>query len=99
MLKDKVAIVFGGSKGIGKGIARELYEVGADVLIVSRSEKNLSNAINDIKKESRDNSIESISGNISSSEDTENIKRIIEERYGKLDILVLNGGGATCKIL
>ena len=47
-LKNKVALVFGGSKGIGLAIARELINEGAKICIASRSQYNLENAVNEL---------------------------------------------------
>lgn len=48
-LDSKLAFVVGGSEGIGKEIARELFESGANVVILSRSETKLTIAVNEIK--------------------------------------------------
>src|SRR5262245_50395681 len=50
-LRDKHAIVTGGSKGIGKAIARELAKEGVDVAIVSRSRQDLEATAKELEKE------------------------------------------------
>ncbi|MET0852146.1 MAG: SDR family NAD(P)-dependent oxidoreductase, partial [Candidatus Rokuibacteriota bacterium] len=50
-LKDKRAIVTGGSKGIGKAIARELAKEGVDVAIVARSREALEATAKELEKE------------------------------------------------
>jgi len=52
-LEGKIALVTGGSKGIGKGVARELHREGCDVHIVSRSRDNLEAAAADIAGDDR----------------------------------------------
>ena len=51
-LHGRVALVTGGSKGIGKAIARGLAEAGADVVISSRHENELQAAADDIPRDS-----------------------------------------------
>ena len=46
-LKNKTAIVSGGSKGIGKAIATKLAQAGANVVICSRKKENLDSAVNE----------------------------------------------------
>ena len=48
-LSGRTALVTGGSKGLGKAMARGLAEAGADVMIVSRTEKELKAAVEEIK--------------------------------------------------
>ena len=47
-LTGKVALVTGGSKGLGKAMARGLVEAGADILITSRHEEELRGALDEI---------------------------------------------------
>src|SRR5438552_11069262 len=47
-LSGKVALITGGSKGLGKAMARGLVEAGADVVIASRHENELRSALEEI---------------------------------------------------
>ncbi|HMC65795.1 MAG TPA: SDR family NAD(P)-dependent oxidoreductase, partial [Gemmataceae bacterium] len=49
-LSGKVALVTGGSKGLGKAMARGLAEAGADIIISSRHEDELKTALDEILK-------------------------------------------------
>lgn len=82
-LKDKLALVTGGTKGIGKGIADELIAHGARVICTSRS--------NVTEDEGQDNPVFIRSDASSGAERTELVKEI-KERYKRLDILVNNVG-------
>ena len=50
-MKDKVAIVCGSSRGMGRAIAREFLRQGAKVVMMSRNEENLIKAMRDISSE------------------------------------------------
>ncbi len=49
-ITDRVAIVTGGSKGIGRGIARAFAEAGADLTIASRNPDDLEKAAAEMRK-------------------------------------------------
>ncbi|HOV92105.1 MAG TPA: SDR family oxidoreductase [Candidatus Kapabacteria bacterium] len=49
-LKNKTALIGGGSQGIGRGIAKVFAEAGANLLIISRSEENLKNLIDELPR-------------------------------------------------
>ncbi len=89
-LKDKVAIVTGGSRGIGRAICLSLASRGTTVIACARSEEKLAALAN----ESSDLSGKIIACKLDvTSED--DIKRVVtetEEAHGKIDILVNNAG-------
>ena len=86
-LKDKIILVTGGSKGIGRGIAEVFLNEGAKVIICARNEKELKSAENELKN---DGHISSLTADLTSTNDITLIKDYISEKYGKLDILVNN---------
>jgi dihydroanticapsin dehydrogenase len=85
-LSGKVAIVTGGSRGIGKSTAILLAQHDADVVITSKDKTNLENAVKEIK-----NAI-AIVGDIRKKTDVENVVKSTLEHFGKIDILVNNAG-------
>jgi dihydroanticapsin dehydrogenase len=85
-LSGKVAIVTGGSRGIGKAVAILLAQNGASVVITSKNKTSLENAAKEMK-----NAI-AISGDIRSMTDVENVVKNTFETFGKVDILVNNAG-------
>ena len=91
-LYGKVAVVTGGSSGIGKGIALLYAEEGADVVIVSRSEENLKEVC-----KLNENKITYVAGDITKEETVKNIVEYVTKKFGKLDILVNNAGCSTIK--
>jgi 3-oxoacyl-[acyl-carrier protein] reductase len=87
----KVAIVTGGSRGIGAGISRMFGERGANVVIASRSSKAEGDAlIAEIKKAGGDAIV--VSGDVSKPEDCKKIVDAAVAKFGKVDILVNNAG-------
>ncbi len=80
-LKGQIALVTGGTKGIGKAIAKELSDAGADVVITARTQ-----AKNDESKHYF------IAADHSESESAERVAKEILKRYGKIDIIVNNAG-------
>jgi 3-oxoacyl-[acyl-carrier protein] reductase len=89
-LENKVAIVTGASRGIGKSIAEELANSGAKVVCVSRTEKaikEISDSINSIGGESI-----AIACDISDTEQFSGLVKIVTGQFGSVDILVNNAG-------
>ncbi|WP_419887223.1 SDR family NAD(P)-dependent oxidoreductase [Neobacillus niacini] len=89
-LASKVAIVTGGSRGIGKGIARKLAEEGAKVALLDTNES----ALNKTVEELRDKGFELTSyiTNVADPEQVESAVKEVASQYGKVDILVNNAG-------
>jgi len=80
-LKGKVALVTGGTKGIGKSIADKLSANGAIVVTTARTEA---------KDQSDDHHF--IAADLTKAESAENIAKQIMEKYGRIDIIVNNAG-------
>jgi NAD(P)-dependent dehydrogenase (short-subunit alcohol dehydrogenase family) len=91
--KGKVVIVTGGSKGIGRSIASHLACQGADVVTCSRNVKGGHLTSKDNRKACK--SIISIRGDGTKKDDVQKIVDFTIEKFGKLDILVNNIGGAN----
>ena len=87
-LKGKVAIITGGSTGIGKGIANLFASEGARVVITARNSKMLDDALKEIGS---DNVI-AIGCDITKSGDVKNLIKQTVDKFGKLNVLVNNAG-------
>lgn len=87
-LKDKVALVTGASRGIGESIAKLLASAGAHVIVSSRKIDGCQVVADEIIKAG--GSAEAIACHIGEMEQIENCFKQIEEKHGKLDILVNN---------
>ncbi len=89
LLKDKVAIVTGGSRGIGKAIAERFAQEGCNLMLASRTKSELEKTAESIKKQFSVN-ISSYQTDIGNeNEVTSLIQKTIAE-FGKIDILVNN---------
>jgi len=85
-LAGKVAIVTGGSRGIGKATATIFAHEGASVMITARDPKRLEEAAKEI------GNVIWISGDIRNESDVQNVVKKTVDKFGKIDILVNNAG-------
>jgi NAD(P)-dependent dehydrogenase (short-subunit alcohol dehydrogenase family) len=90
-LTGKVALVTGGSKGLGKSMARALAEAGADVVISSRHEHELRSALEDILRGTGRRG-HYVVADMSRRDESLRLARACLERMGRVDILVNNAG-------
>jgi len=90
-LKGKVALVTGGSKGLGKAMARGLAEAGADIIISSRHENALKPALEEILR-GTDRKGRFVVADMSRRSDVLRLARTAIEQMGRVDILVNNAG-------
>lgn len=91
-LGDKVAIVGGASRGLGRACAEVLAEEGARVAICSRSRDDLEKAAKDIRSASG-REVLAFPGDLDRPETIRALVATTVERFGRLDILVNNSGG------
>ncbi len=92
-LEDKVAVVSGGSRGIGKAITRRLAEEGADVVIGARARDVLDSTAGEIS-EATGRRIVPVSADLATLEGCETLHQRATEEFDRIDILV-NCAGAT----
>ncbi len=88
-LAGKLAVVTGGSSGLGKAAAASLLKEGAKVLIASRTEEKLRSAVSDLSSLGE---VEALRTDLTKLEDIESLFRRSEE-MGGADILVISYGG------
>ena len=90
-LNGKNALVIGGSKGLGKGIALGLAKAGASVVLCARNQSDLNSAVNDIKQYS-DGKVSAYSQDITSVQSIQSLVDRIINDHGHIDILVNSAG-------
>lgn len=91
--KNKVALITGGTKGIGRGVAEALLELGMNVVITSRSLENAT----DVAKELQDKyngkaDVLGVEADVRNYESQEQAVEKAIEKFGQLDVLVANAG-------
>lgn len=89
-LKDKVAIVTGGTRGIGYGIAQAFLAEGAKVFICGRHEASLKSALQTLGAGQQP--LDGVVADVSRYQDCRALVQAAVERFGRLDILVNNAG-------
>lgn len=90
-LNNKVALVTGGSKGIGRAIAFSLAEAGAKVAIAARGEKDLESTAKELKATGL--TVLPINADVTKTSDVNKLITKITEEFGTIHILVNNAGG------
>ena len=91
-LKDKVAIITGGSRGIGYATADKFLKEGATVILTASSQGSADKAVEQLKEKYPDATVAGISPNLSNLESVRNAFREAASKYGCIDILVNNAG-------
>jgi NAD(P)-dependent dehydrogenase (short-subunit alcohol dehydrogenase family) len=87
-LEGRVALVTGGSAGIGFGAAKRLSEAGAFVYIVSRRQEQIEQAAARLGT-----SVRGIAVDVTNKDDLERLAETIQKEHGGLDIIFANAGG------
>ena len=91
-LQGKVALVAASSKGLGRAVAHELAAEGAAIIMCARGEEALETAKREIIDQTGAAAI-AIASDVATSEGLEKVTRTALDRFGHVDILVINAGG------
>jgi NAD(P)-dependent dehydrogenase (short-subunit alcohol dehydrogenase family) len=88
--KNKVALVTGGSRGVGFAVARALALRGAKVVITARGDARLQDTRNRIER--LGGAVVAVAGDVADPADAEKMVRAAIDRFGRLDIVINNAG-------
>lgn len=91
-LKNKLAIITGGSRGIGFATAEKFLAEGASVILTASTQENAEKAAAKLKEKYPNATVAGISPNLSSLQSVQEAFRQVEQTYGPIDILVNNAG-------
>jgi NAD(P)-dependent dehydrogenase (short-subunit alcohol dehydrogenase family) len=89
-LEGKVAVITGGSSGIGLATAKRFVKEGAHVVIAGRQEKELKEGAAFIEI-----NVTTVAGDVSHLEDLDRLYAVVKEKHGHIDILFANAGAGT----
>jgi NAD(P)-dependent dehydrogenase (short-subunit alcohol dehydrogenase family) len=89
-LKGKIALITGGSSGIGLATAKQFVNEGAYVFITGRREQELAESVKQIGK-----NVTGVQGDVAKSSDLDHLFAQIEREKGKLDVVFANAGITT----
>lgn len=92
---DKVAIVTGAGRGIGKAIALTLAEAGADITMVARTREQIEQTAGEVRKLGR--KALAIPADVSQEDQVKGVVEQTISQFGRIDILINNAGIATSK--
>ncbi|NIJ35136.1 SDR family NAD(P)-dependent oxidoreductase [Sphingomonas oligoaromativorans] len=90
MLEGKIAVITGGSSGIGLATAKRFVEEGAHVVITGRREKELVNAAAAIGE-----NVTTVVGDVSRLDDLDRLYAVVKAKHGHIDVLFANAGAGT----
>src|SRR4030042_1941814 len=92
-LTNRVGIVTGSARGIGRGIALKLAEVGANIAVndITSAGEALEGVANEIRALNRQ--ALAVTADVSSAEDVGRMVEAVVGKFGRIDILVNNAGG------
>ncbi|MDG1845900.1 MAG: SDR family NAD(P)-dependent oxidoreductase [Acidimicrobiales bacterium] len=93
-LEGQVALISGGSRGIGRGIAEAFVAEGANVVINGRSADKGAQALDEMNAGDQ---VHFIAGDVTARETCDGLVDQTVEHYGKIDIVVPNAGGGTAE--
>ena len=89
-LADKIALITGGSSGLGLATAKRFVAEGAQVFIMGRRQAELDAAVKEIG-----GNVTAVRGDVSNLADLDRVFAAIQEQKGRLDILFANAGGGA----
>lgn len=92
MLKDKVAIVTGGSRGIGFATVRTFLDAGAKVVLCASRQETADKAVTALKAVNPNYTVEGIWPDLGNMDEVQKSFDQVAQKYGAIDILVNNAG-------
>lgn len=95
LLKGKVAMVTGGTRGIGFAVVKKFLEQGAKVALCGSRQESADKAVKKLLEENENYEVMGVAPKLAESEAMQEAVEKVVEKYGRLDILVNNAGIAA----
>lgn len=92
MLNDKVAIITGGTRGIGFAIAKKFLENNAKVVILGSRKETVNKALESLKEENENYEVDGYYPDLTNENEVRETLEKVKEKYNHIDILVNNAG-------
>lgn len=92
LLKDKVAVVTGGTRGIGRAVVEKYLENGAKVVLWGSRKETVEKALRELKEKDSSYDVTGMHPDLSNAAEVEKAILAVKEQYGRIDILVNNAG-------
>ena len=92
MLKNKVAVITGGTRGIGLETVKTFLENNASVALLGSKEESVTKALETLKKENPNYPVIGFYPDLSNQKEIEETLKKIKNTFGKIDILINNAG-------
>ena len=92
VLENKVAVITGGSRGIGLATVKAFLEAGATVILTASTEANAQKSVEKLRAQYPNAVVDGIAPDLTSMDCVSKAYEAIAEKYGHLDILVNNAG-------
>ncbi len=92
MLENKIAIVTGGTRGIGLAIVRKFLDNGAKVILFGSREESVNKAVDLLRNENDTYEVTGYYPNLCKAEEVDEIFKDVVDKYGHIDILINNAG-------
>ena len=92
MLKGKVAVVTGGTRGIGYAIVKKFLENGSSVVLWGSSQETVDRALEMLRQDNPDWQVTGMAPDLGSYEEVARALDSVKKKYGKIDIMVNNAG-------
>ena len=89
-LKDKISVITGAGRGIGRSIAFAFADEGSNLVLVARSREQLENVAQEIGNNG--GRALPVACDVSSAQEVQNLAKVVQVEFGRVDILVNNAG-------
>lgn len=92
MLNGKIAIITGGTRGIGYATVKTFLDNGATVVLFGSRQETVDKALSQLKEINPDYPVEGMAPNLQNAEEIADAIQSIQKKYGRIDILINNAG-------